>query len=261
MNMSFFKYQGTGNDFILIDDFERIFPQDNNELIRTMCDRRFGIGADGLILLLPSTSKDFKMTYFNSNGYEGTMCGNGGRCLLAFARDRGRIFGKSSIYFDAIDGEHEGYFIDHNTVCLKMRNVSGFKKQSKGYRVNTGSVHHVEYVDNLVDIDVYRRGRTIRRHNSYAPDGCNVNFIQPEKNGTLSIRTYERGVEKETLSCGTGSVASAIVHHATGHQREEYIINTRGGILKVSFHFHENIYQNIWLEGPATYVFKGEIKL
>ncbi|MCF7832056.1 MAG: diaminopimelate epimerase [Candidatus Marinimicrobia bacterium] len=259
MLISFSKYQGAGNDFILIKDLENSFPDKDHKFIGDLCDRRFGIGADGLMLLRSSPDKDFTMLYFNANGHEGTMCGNGGRCLVAFARDCGFIQKDKGIIFDAVDGEHSAAIIRPGVVSLKMKDVSEIKKMGRGYHINTGSIHHVEYVDKLVDMDVCRRGRAIREHKMYAPDGCNVNFIKGDKEeNIIAIRTYERGVEDETLACGTGSVAAAIVHHANGKKYDKYLIRARGGVLSVNLKYDKQIYHDIYLEGPATFVYKGE---
>jgi diaminopimelate epimerase len=258
MRIPFSKYQGAGNDFILIDDRGGRFPEQDNELIHRLCDRHFGVGADGLMLLRSSTSCDFKMLYYNSDGKEGTMCGNGGRCMVAFARDIGMLEPGGLVNFDAVDGEHAARIIDRDTVSVKMKDVAEIYKMDNGWGLNTGSVHHVEYVDKLVEMDVYGRGKAIREHKMYAPAGCNVNFIKVDNDGALEIRTYERGVENETLACGTGSVAAAIVHHHLGHVLERYTIRARGGTLSVRFDHDKGVYKNIWLEGPATFVFKGE---
>lgn len=258
MHIRFSKYQGAGNDFILIDDRELTFPKGDQMFIKKLCDRRFGIGADGLMLLQPSLEKDFKMLYFNSDGLEGTMCGNGGRCLVAFAKDCGFIDKSENIIFEAIDGEHAARIIRPGYISLKMIDVQDITKKSTGYHVDTGSSHHVEYAKNLVDKDVETEGKTIRYSSVYAPRGCNVNFIEAGDNNEIGIRTYERGVENETLACGTGSVASAIVHHFTGHVFREYILKALGGELKVRFDHEDGIYKNVWLDGPATFVFKGE---
>ncbi len=257
MSILFSKYHGAGNDFILIKDTGATFPENDHELIRELCDRHFGVGADGLMLLRSSEKHDFTMMYFNSNGHEGTMCGNGGRCLIAFAKDCGHINKNEDIIFDAIDGEHEGVIVQPGLISLNMRDVRSITKMDNGFGLNTGSVHHVEYVDNLVDIDVYRAGRALREHKMYKPNGCNVNYIQEEKDGSLSIRTYERGVDNETLACGTGAIASAIVHHFTGHIKDKYLIRARGGDLEVSFQYDGKRYYNIWLEGPTAFVFEG----
>ena len=258
MNIAFSKYQGAGNDFILIKDIEKTFPAENNDLIRILCDRRFGIGADGLMLLRSSDVCDFEMKYFNSDGYEGTMCGNGGRCLVKYARDCEYIKKDNDIIFSAIDGKHQAKILSSGDVLLQMSDVLKIEKKAGGYDLYTGSMHHVEYVDNLVDMDVYRRGRALRHHNAYAPAGCNVNFICEESDGSISIRTYERGVENETLACGTGSIASAITHHYLGNVKDEYVMNAKGGTLRVSFKENNGKYQDIWLQGPATFVFNGE---
>lgn len=257
MYISFSKYQGAGNDFILIDDVENRFPENDHNLIRKLCDRRFGVGADGLMLLRDSSDNDFTMLYYNSDGYEGTMCGNGGRCLVKFAKDCGRINKTHDILFTAVDGEHRANIVDGGNVSLEMKNVTGIVKKGSGWGLDTGSMHHVEYVDNLVDMDVYRRGSELRAHDMYAPDGCNVNFIQVDSDGNIMIRTYERGVENETLACGTGSVASAIVHHHRGNKKEQYTIKAKGGTLRVRFDHVNGEYMNIWLEGPAVRVFNG----
>ena len=248
MNILFSKYQGAGNDFILINDTDNNFPEKDHDLIQKLCDRKFGIGADGLMLLRDSQDKDFTMLYFNADGYEGTMCGNGGRCLVAYARDCGHTNKLEGIVFDAIDGEHSATIINEGLISLKMKDVFEIKNMGAGYGVDTGSIHHVEYVDNLVDMDVCGLGRAIREHKMYSPEGCNVNFIKAENSKYISIRTYERGVENETLACGTGSVASAIVHHH------------RGFIFDVRFKNDGKKYYDIWLEGPAVFVFKGEWK-
>ena len=252
------KYQGAGNDFVLIDDRDENFPAGDHRLIRKLCDRRFGIGADGLMLLRNSADKDFTMLYFNSDGYEGTMCGNGGRCLVLFAHNIRHVEKVNGIKFSAIDGGHEASILKNGSVSLKMQSVSGVLKKGNGWGLNTGSIHHVEYVDNIVDMDVCRAGKTIRKHKMYSPDGCNVNFIKVDSSGDLLIRTYERGVEDETLACGTGAVASAIVHHHNGHVQNEYILKARGGTLSVSLDFANGTYNNIWLKGPARFVFNGE---
>ena len=209
------------------------------------------------MLLRPSYGKDFTMMYFNSDGFEGTMCGNGGRCLVRFANDCGYVQKTENIIFDAIDGEHSAHIINSGYVSLKMKNVSIVERRGSGWGLNTGSMHHVEYVDNLMDMDVYRAGSALRGHKMYAPDGCNVNFIEVDNQDNIMIRTYERGVENETLACGTGSVAAAIVHHNAGYKKDKYIIKARGGTLAVSFEFVGGEYRNIWLEGPADLVFEG----
>ncbi len=200
------------------------------------------------------------MVYYNANGVPGSMCGNGGRCLLAFARDLGYVTEEEKIVFDASDGEHEGRFTAEHLVRLKMQDAGRPRKAGRGYFADSGSPHHVEYVDNLKDVDVDKRGRALRDHEMYAPGGANVNFVKVEKDDSLSIRTYERGVEAETFACGTGSVASAMVHCFLGNTKDVFTINARGGKLNVSFTCRDGLFTDVWLEGPAAYVFKGEIR-
>lgn len=258
MGILFSKYQGAGNDFVLINDSDCLFPDKNVELISKICDRRFGVGADGLILLRPSLEKDFTMMYFNSDGYEGTMCGNGGRCVVAFAKDCGCISKNINISFDAIDGVHNAEILPSGDILLKMIDVDSVVDKLGGYLVETGSTHHVEYATSIDDVDLLRDAGIIRTHREYSPLGCNVNYVEDLGGGSLAIRTYERGVEAETLACGTGAVAAAIVHHHCGHVFFKYHIKAKGGNLFVSFVYTDKGYTNIYLEGPAKFVFKGE---
>ena len=257
MRVAFSKYHGAGNDFILILDLAKTFPDYDHDLIRELCDRRFGIGADGLMLLRTSMHNDFTMMYFNADGYEGTMCGNGGRCIVAFAHDCNYIQKKTGIVFDAVDGVHFADILDDGKVSLKMKDVEKIEIMGNGFGLDTGSIHHVEYVDNLVEMDIYRAGKAIREHKMYSPGGCNVNFIHVDNDGSIAIRTYERGVENETLACGTGSVAAAIVNHANGNISDSYLVRARGGELRVKFEYDNGVYRNIWLEGPAKFVYSG----
>lgn len=262
MNLRFSKYHGAGNDFIIIDDRRFVFPADQCELIHQLCERHTGIGADGLMLLQGSEKYDFKMLYFNSDGKPGTMCGNGGRCMTAFARDIGQVHGAGPFRFEASDGCHEVSFYKNGLIRLRMKNVDNIRKVHDGYRVDTGSIHHVEYVDKLVDIDVVGRGRRLRFDAAYAADnGCNVNFIEFRDDGTIAIRTYERGVENETMACGTGAVAAAITHHFRGYHRDFYRILARGGELGVFFTYADGVYHNVVLQGPAAHVFDGELNI
>lgn len=262
MKLYFSKYHGAGNDFIMIDDRRSVFPADHSELIHFLCERHTGIGADGLMLLRGSKKYDFKMLYFNSDGKPGTMCGNGGRCMLAFARYIGQIQGAGPFRFEASDGPHNASFCENGLIRLRMINVDNIRKIHEGYRIDTGSIHHVEYVDKLVDIDVQERGRRLRFDPAYASDnGCNVDFIEFRDSGTIAIRTYERGVENETMACGTGAVAAAIAHHAQGYHRDSYRILARGGELGVSFKYADGVYKEVDLQGPATHVFDGELNI
>ncbi|WP_413514127.1 diaminopimelate epimerase [Myroides odoratus] len=258
--LPFWKYQGTGNDFVMIDNRQNIFDASNEEWIATLCDRRFGIGGDGLILIEQDKEEDFKMVYFNSDGKESTMCGNGGRCIVAFAKQLGII--NESCRFTAVDGLHYATIDKEEIVSLQMVNVNEVEVKEKGVFLNTGSPHHVEIVRNLAYFDVYKKGKQIRTSESYAPKGTNVNFVEQEGPNHFRIRTFERGVEDETLSCGTGATAVALAMHALGKVDEQEIkIEVEGGELVVSFEYKDERYQNVFLKGPATFVFQGTIEI
>lgn len=252
--MKFYKYQGTGNDFVMIDNRDLSFNKDKN-LIAQLCDRRFGIGGDGLILLENDEDTDFRMVYFNSDGGESTMCGNGGRCLVAFAHFL-KIFDKKCT-FNAIDGLHEAE-INNGIVKLKMINVSEIQRDEDNFVLNTGSPHFVQYVSDIENFDVYFNGNKIRNSENYKKEGINVNFAEKISDNELFVRTYERGVEDETYSCGTGVTASAL-SYLQSKNIGEVKIKTLGGNLKVYADKNENGFCNIWLEGPAKQVFSGEI--
>lgn len=252
--MKFYKYQGTGNDFVMIDNRDLSFNKDKN-LIAQLCDRRFGIGGDGLILLENDEDTDFRMVYFNSDGGESTMCGNGGRCLVAFAHFL-KIFDKKCT-FNAIDGLHEAE-INNGIVKLKMINVSEIQRDEDNFVLNTGSPHFVQYVSDIENFDVYFNGNKIRNSENYKNEGINVNFVEEISDNELFVRTYERGVEDETYSCGTGVTASAL-SYLQSKNIGEVKIKTLGGNLKVYADKNENGFSNIWLEGPAKQVFSGEI--
>ena len=254
--MEFYKYQGTGNDFILIDNRDQQFPK-NQPTIERLCDRRFGIGGDGLILLEHDNASDFRMVYYNSDGNESTMCGNGGRCIVAFAHFLNVFDKKTSFY--AIDGLHEAE-IDGNSVKLKMINVSEINKDGSNFVLNTGSPHFVQYVSDLKNLDVYKEGYAVRNSNTYKKEGINVNFVEKIGNSDLFVRTYERGVEDETFSCGTGATAAAL-SLMSEENTNEVAIQVLGGKLKVYAEKDGDSFQNIWLEGPADQVFKGKISL
>lgn len=254
--MFFEKYEGAGNDFIIIDNRQNVFDAKNNKLVEKMCNRQLGIGADGLLLLQVNNNYDFEMRYFNADGYETKMCGNGARCIVKFARSLGII--NKSTNFIAGDGPLEA-FIEENLVRLKMRNIDKIQTEKEYYLINTGVPHYVCFRENLNDIDVYSEGKKIRYSSKFNDKGVNVNFVSIlEKK--ISVRTYERGVENETLACGTGIVASAIITSIhTGHRGGTYTVFSRGGTLEVSFETKDNnSFQNIWLKGPATFVYKGE---
>ena len=253
--MTFYKYQGTGNDFVMIDNREGIYAP-TTEQNRLLCDRKFGIGADGLICLQPSDKYDFEMLYFNSDGNESTMCGNGGRCLVAFAKQIGIITDKAT--FNAIDGLHEATIDENNWVELKMMNVDSVENNNTHFVLNTGSPHYIKFVENISQVDVYQEGKAIRYNERFKAEGINVNFVSVANNG-IDVVTYERGVEDETLSCGTGVTAAAIAYSYLKEGVSNVPIKTKGGNLAVKFTKSTNGFENIWLCGSATFVFKGEI--
>lgn len=253
--LKFYKYQGTGNDFIMIDDREESFPV-SREFIAKLCDRRFGIGADGLILLQQS-EKMFEMVYFNSDGGESSMCGNGGRCFVKFLSDLKLI--KNKVTFNAVDGLHYAEIIDP-LVKLQMSDVEKVNLFDTHTFLNTGSPHHVIFED-LNELDVKKRGAEIRYSPIY-PEGTNVNFVQQLSPNRIAVRTYERGVEDETWSCGTGVTASALTLSVLGKTQENEIkVKTPGGNLTVSFVRNGDSFQKIFLTGPAEFVFKGKVEI
>ncbi len=257
MNVSFYKYQGTGNDFILVDDRDKTFPKNDTNLIHKLCDRRFGIGADGLILLQNDEVHDFKMVYFNSDGNQSSMCGNGGRCIVAFAHFLGII--KAETTFVAIDGVHHATIEGHE-VSLQMTDVSTIEDFKAHVFLDTGSPHHVQFEEALDTLDIKSEGSRIRYGAPYFEAGSNVNFVQRVNDETFRVRTYERGVEDETLSCGTGVTAVALaMHHLGETQNTEVTLITQGGPLSVSFEKNGDGYKNVCLKGPAMQVFKGEL--
>ncbi|MEI6435342.1 MAG: diaminopimelate epimerase [Bacteroidota bacterium] len=262
MKIPFAKYNGTGNDFIIIDNRILNWAPFEKE-IAFLCHRHFGIGADGLMLLSAKAGFDFAMTYFNSDGLESTMCGNGGRCITAFARSLGLIDGATHFY--AIDGEHKAVVLSATNqeflIRLKMKDTIIGKVLDDGIFIDTGSPHFVTMLKNVNELDVFHQGKTLRNDSRFAPGGSNINFLEvnPER---LFVRTYERGVEDETLSCGTGVTASALVTAFLNQDNPGfYQVSTRGGILKVTFKQNVNSFRDIWLEGPVAFVFSGEIEL
>jgi len=259
MKITFYKYQGTGNDFVILDN--RIDPISlTTEQINKLCDRRFGIGADGLMLLNLKNGYDFEMKYYNADGNESSMCGNGGRCLTKFAFDRG--IQKDKYKFTAIDGDHESVFAKNGWVHLKMMNVNGIKKQNDDSILNTGSPHFIRPVANVMDMNVFNEGHAIRYSNDFAAVGINVNFVEKTDTNKITVRTYERGVENETLSCGTGVTAAALVFANNERGANRIEIKTIGGNLAVEFEkTGDESFTDIWLCGPAEFVFKGEIKI
>jgi len=257
MNIEFYKYQGTGNDFVMIDNRQELFDKNNTKLIAQLCDRRFGIGADGLILLESHSEVDFKMIYYNSDGNQSSMCGNGGRCITAFANFLGIIDGKAT--FEAIDGWHHSNILN-NLVRLQMQDVTSIENHKTHLFLNTGSPHHVQIDPDLEIMDIKSEGRRIRFGAPYFKEGSNVNFVKKLSEDGFLVRTYERGVEDETLSCGTGVTAVALAMNYLGETKNNHVtIQTQGGQLQVSFERNEEGFSDIWLIGPATQVFKGYI--
>jgi diaminopimelate epimerase len=260
MKIQFCKYQGTGNDFIMIDNRANFFEIENNSLVKNLCDRRFGIGADGLILLEKHSKYDFYMRYYNSDGREGSMCGNGGRCTIAFANEI-KIINEKTDFF-AVDGLHQGIMNSKNKISLLMQNVKEIVKKGNDYELNTGSPHYVVFTKNLNTINVVEEGRKIRNNSNYKTNGINVNFVEIIE-GEVFVRTYERGVEEETFSCGTGVTAVALVCSQQELVSENVAlkIRTPGGLLEVSFNEVDGKYNDIWLTGPAIKTFEGSIDL
>ncbi len=257
----FHKYEGTGNDFVLLDQrHKKYLTRNDTALIERICDRRFGIGADGLILLQTTTDYDFEMVYFNSDGRESTMCGNGGRCIAAFAHSLNLV--EEHCQFLAIDGPHEAN-VRGDWVELKMSDVANVEVSDGSFVLDTGSPHYVVFVEDLSDINIVESGQVIRYSDRFRKEGINVNFVEKTADG-IEVATYERGVEGETLSCGTGVTAAALAWRLANPElaANEVAISTKGGVLKVRFEKNEGKgFKNIWLCGPARMVFEGEFYL
>ncbi len=261
MNIPFSKYQGTGNDFILIDNRNNSFTDLSQKEIERICDRHFSIGADGLMMLNLKEGFDFEMKYYNADGNPGSMCGNGGRCIVRFAYDLG--IHKESYHFIASDGEHEAELDSiSNIINLKMRDVSGYKEVDGHYIVDTGSPHYVHFVPDVGKINVVKEGSAIRNSSTFIKEGINVNFVEQKAEDELYVRTYERGVEDETFSCGTGVTASALVCHHNEIGYNEVNVQTKGGNLIVKYdRNYQNAYTNIWLCGAAEKAFDGKVEV
>ena len=269
MKIRLYKYQGAGNDFLIADNRDGLIELAPAQ-IASVCDRRYGVGADGLMLLEASDRYDFRMTYYNSDGSGGMMCGNGGRCIVAFAAD----MGLDHFDFEAADGFHTAQILrDENgvkTVRLKMKDVSeicrydaleGVSVPSDGYFLDTGTRHYVRFVKGLKEYDIVSEGRDIRYNaEQLLPVGANVNFIEPA-DGVINVRTYEKGVEDETYACGTGIVASCIAAFDVGVEpsaagqdgRVYYDVNAKKDVLAVDF-LPDLPARDVWLTGPAVYV-------
>lgn len=260
MQLEFYKYQGTGNDFVMIDNRTEFFPKENTKRIAQLCDRRFGIGGDGLILLENDLETDFKMVYYNSDGNQSSMCGNGGRCLVAFAKKLQVIQNETT--FIAADGVHHATIEADGLVSLQMIDVDEVKVSSDHVFLNTGSPHHVQLVDDLENYNIKENGARIRYGDLYGKTGSNINFVKQIDANTFSLRTYERGVEDETLSCGTGATAVALAMNILGKTAATAIdLNVEGGKLVVSFTKKEGQFTQVFLKGPAEFVFKGVIEI
>ncbi|WP_149276051.1 diaminopimelate epimerase [Pareuzebyella sediminis] len=257
MTIQFYKYQGTGNDFVLIDNRTLKFPKNDANLVKMLCDRKFGIGADGLIAIENDDVSDFRMVYFNADGKEGSLCGNGGRCAVAFANFLGIIGNKTA--FLSVRGTHDAT-IDGGQVSLHMPDVPEIREKKEYLFLDTGSPHHVQVVNGLKDFKVFQEGKKLR-YGLYGANGSNINFVEPLSDKAFAVRTYERGVENETLSCGTGVTAVALAMHNSGRTKANVVdIETPGGKLRVKFEQTQEGYNEIYLTGPATQVFKGEIE-
>jgi diaminopimelate epimerase len=270
MKLFFDKYQGTGNDFVMIDDRTERFNAKDSALVARLCHRKFGIGADGLILLRTDKDYDFKMVYFNADGKEGSMCGNGGRCIVAFAHQLGIL--KEKTTFNAVDGLHEASIKEGVMVSLKMKDVDAVEITPSFYFMDTGSPHYVTYVEDVANFDVFGNGRKIRYNDRFKEQGTNVNFVERLSDKHLFVRTYERGVEDETLSCGTGVTACAIAESLSNPTMQgisslglevgfEIRIKVMGGELSVAYHKNKNHFTNIYLKGKAEKVFEGSIEI
>lgn len=259
--IEFFKYQGAGNDFVIIDNRDKSFDGSDTSKVEFLCDRRFGLGADGLMLLENHSKYAFTMRYFNSDGKEASMCGNGGRCIVAFAVHQ-NIVPKNTIFsFMAVDGLHEASY-DNGIVSLKMIDVDQVELTDNYTFLNTGSPHYVQFHPSVDELNIVDLGSKARYAEQFKPDGTNANFVHFMKDNHIKVRTYERGVEDETLACGTGVVASAISAHIKHPNFNNFEVDVLGGHLRVHFETKDSKhFTNIWLVGPATYVFKGSIEL
>ncbi len=261
MNIHFYKFHGNGNDFIIIDNRANTITLSTHQ-IKTLCTRRFGLGADGLMMLIDSEKYNFEMIYYNSDGNLGSMCGNGGRCIAAFANMIGLVGNKME--FMAFDGAHQAIIKAVNIpftewdVKLQLANVVSVNRNENSFFLDTGSPHYVKFVDNVNDINVNVDGKKIRNSDQFKPNGTNVNFAEL-RNDSIFVRTFERGVEQETLSCGTGVTASAIATYLY-YGKKPTKIHTKGGDFKISFNHENNEFTNVWIQGAARFVFEGNFK-
>jgi diaminopimelate epimerase len=260
----FYKYQATGNDFVLIDNRSAGYTFSIDQ-IKHICDRRFGIGADGLMLIEKHPSLDFNLVYYNSDGSQ-SLCGNGSRAAVRMASVLGMVNGKAE--FNAYDGPHSAQLLPSEIVRLKMADVNKTENRGENYFINTGSPHHIHFIKNVQQYPVVEEGRKIRYSDDYKPGGTNVNFVELLPDNTIFVRTYERGVEDETLSCGTGIVAAALAASFKGYS-SPVKVKALGGELSVEFKSsqsstearQEGTFQDIYLIGPAKLVFEGDLEL
>ncbi|MCB9808999.1 diaminopimelate epimerase [Candidatus Nomurabacteria bacterium] len=260
MNIIFYKYNGAGNDFVMLDNREEWFDWENKELIARLCDRKFGVGADGIILLQNHDEQAFEMFYANSDGSRGSMCGNGGRCIVAFAHQLGIIEQNQEITFMGPDAPHQGILVSEGKVKIDMIDVKAIQEKNGLTFVSTGTPHHIQYVPNLKEFPIVTEARKLRDRCS-EKDGVNVNYVE-HIDGQWHVRTYERGVEDETLACGTGATAVALALAEQKGVTSPVAIHMPGGVLTISFDYSpEQGFTNVWLEGPATFVFEGEMEV
>ena len=261
MKIHFYKYQATGNDFVMIDNRSGELSL-SIEQIQKICDRKFGVGADGLMLIEKHPALDFNLTYYNQDGSQ-SLCGNGSRAAMSFASFLKIVNGKAS--FNAYDGRHDATLEKDGIVRLKMANTHGIKRYGSDLWVDTGAPHLIRFVDNVREVHVFEEGRSIRYSDTFKPAGTNANFVELLPDNTIFVRTYERGVENETLSCGTGVTAAAIAASTRGY-KSPVKIKTLGGELSVEFNAQKTAhssetFENIFLVGPAIFVFSGSIEL
>ncbi|MGB1040346.1 MAG: diaminopimelate epimerase [Flavobacteriales bacterium] len=258
MEVKFYKYQGTGNDFVMIDNRELLLDKSDISIAKQLCDRRFGIGADGLILIENHPNADFDMIYFNGDGTQ-SFCGNGSRCAVSFANFLGIINNETT--FNAIDGMHDATF-NNEKVELKMGDVSSIEKDEDYFFIHTGSPHYIEYRDDISDLDIVTEAHKIRYNDRFREEGTNVNYVQKQSDNSLKMRTYERGVEGETLSCGTGATAVALSGVINYQLSSPISIHVPGGELSIKFNqVSEEKFEDIWLIGPAVQVFEGVVEI
>jgi diaminopimelate epimerase len=261
VKIHFYKYQGAGNDFVMVDNRQNTVDHRNPALIAQICNRRFGVGGDGIMFLQSKQGFDFEMVYYNSDGQPSSMCGNGGRCIVAFAKKLGVIDGETE--FLAVDGPHYAKIAaSGDWVSLQMIDVDTVTRDGEAYVLNTGSPHYVTIADDLKAKDVYHEGYAIRNNATYRKEGININFVEPMDQGYF-VRTFERGVEDETFACGTGVTAVALAmaqhNHQTGHITTP--IKVLGGDLNIRFDYDGAKFSRIFLEGPAKFVFEGDVEV